>query len=78
MKKYRDMKTAELDALLRQEQDKDGAPDVNMIKAILRELDRRGELPAVDTEAAWADFRENWLGGASLYAEDVEQELGTN
>lgn len=75
---YRNIQTAELDALLRQEQDKDGAPDVDTLHAILRELDRRGELPAVDVEAAWSDFRDNYLGGASLYAEDVEQELGTN
>lgn len=75
-KKYREMPTEELEALLRQEQEQDSMPDVDRIKAILRELETRAPAPKVDIDAKWNDFRENYLDGLVKYAEEQDHAKG--
>ena len=53
----------ELHALLRRDSlEKD--TDVEKVLYILRLLEKRGETEPVDVDAAWKDFRENYLPGA--------------
>ena len=52
---YQDKSIEELDAILRDEE------DVNIIIEVIRELERRGEIPEVDVNAAWNDFVKNYL-----------------
>ncbi len=68
------MSTEELEELLRREQNADGMPDVDRIKAILAALEaREGEAPHVDVDAAWDDFKENYLSGEPLYPMPTEE-----
>ena len=61
------MTTEQLEELLRHEQDADREPDVDLIEDILAVLDDRTEAPQVDVEAAWEDFKENYISGEPLY-----------
>jgi hypothetical protein len=67
------MTTEELEELLRQEQDTDGMPDVDYIKAILAVLEAREEAPHVDVDTAWGDFKENYISGEPLYPMPTEE-----
>ena len=68
------MSTEELEELLRREQNAGGMPDVDRIKAILAALEaREGEAPHVDVDAAWDDFKENYLSGEPLYPMPTEE-----
>ncbi len=68
------MSTEELEELLRLEQNAGGMPDVDRIKAILAALEaREGEAPHVDVDAAWDDFKENYLSGEPLYPMPTEE-----
>jgi len=67
------MTTEELEELLRQEQDADGMPDVDYIKAVLAALEAREEAPHVDVDAAWDDFKENYMSGEPLYSMPAEE-----
>lgn len=68
------MSTEELEELLRREQNADGMPDVDRIKAILAALEaREGEASHVDVDAAWDDFKENYLSGEPLYPMPTEE-----
>ena len=68
------MSTEKLEELLRREQNADGMPDVDRIKAILAALEaREGEASHVDVDAAWDDFKENYLSGEPLYPMPTEE-----
>ena len=71
----RQMSNEDLERLLRREQDKEGAPDDELIRSILCEFDRRGNAPwnveHIDIDAAWNDFVENYLNSAEEGEEDA-------
>ncbi len=68
------MSTEELEELLRREQNADGMPNVDRIKAILAALEaREGEAPHVDVDAAWNDFQNTYLSGEPLYPMPTEE-----
>ena len=62
------MTTEQLEELLRREQDADREPDVDLIEEILAVLDDRTEAPEANVDAAWEDFKENYISGEPLYS----------
>ena len=60
------MTTEELEELLRAEENTEQEPNVERIREILAVLDARTEAPEADVDAAWDDFKTNYLFGEAL------------
>ena len=67
------MTTEELEELLRAEQDAHREPDVDLIREVLAALDTRTEAPSADVDAAWDDFKTNYMPGAIIRQEPAEK-----